>query len=425
MSKQLQMNLEHENHAIDKNNLDGVNIDGMQSESVAKKVLSDLFLWANNVENLSLKKTIKLKTFLKQKKLVDFLAKDIYNLKGTLNIGLNKFNLFNEDTEVLNTLKYEMKKKNIKYISFYDEEYPNLLREIFDPPMILYYKGNIELLKKEVPKIAIVGSRKNTEYGSRCTMKFSRELSSLNITVVSGLAMGIDAISHMGAYKNKGKTIAVLGSGIDNPTPSVNKKLAEEILQNNGLIISEHNFNTVVRPYFFSMRNRIISGISSGTLVIEAGQKSGALITAKSANEQGRNVYAVPGSIFSTNTRGCHYLINQGAKLVVSTQEILTDLKYTGFFECCIKNDDNIDDDIDQKNKKNICFLEQNKVFDKKTLAKVEKMLYIIAQREFCEIEQLIEQTNLKIYEINYIMNKLKMYDIIIELKNKKFTLKI
>ena len=202
--------------------------------------------------------------------------------------------------------------------------YPALLKEIADPPVVLYAKGQLSSL--EQPKLAIVGSRNPSITGSDNAKQFSKELSRHKITIVSGLALGIDAQAHIGCLEAGGQTIAVLGTGIDCIYPRRHLKLAEQITQN-GLLLSEFPLNSPPIAGHFPRRNRIISGLSLCTLVIEAAIKSGSLITARMALEQNRDVLAIPGSIHNPLARGCHYLLQQGAKLVTSAKDVLDELR--------------------------------------------------------------------------------------------------
>jgi len=210
-------------------------------------------------------------------------------------------------------------KKDIYQLKETDEDYPKLLKEITNPPKKLYVKGT--LLKDELC-LAIVGTRKPTSYGIEVCKYFTKELVNYGFTIVSGLALGIDSISHQIALENNSRTIAVLGSGLNKITPSTNNNLALKIIDN-GAVISEYEPDQDATPYNFPQRNRIIAGLAIGTLVIEAGEKSGALITARLATENNREVFAVPGSIFSIYSKGTNKLISQGAKLVSSPLDIL------------------------------------------------------------------------------------------------------
>ncbi|MBD3330166.1 DNA-protecting protein DprA [Candidatus Peregrinibacteria bacterium] len=206
-------------------------------------------------------------------------------------------------------------------IEISSELYPNLLKNIYDPPHRLFYRGNLDLLNKSA--ISIVGTRSYSEYGKSVCKKIIEELSILDIVIVSGLAIGIDAIAHSEALKNGLPTIAVLGSGINNIYPVANAGLAEKI-SNRGLIISEYPGSTEAQKYHFPKRNRIVSGLSIATLVIEAPLKSGALITARMALEQGREVFVVPGDIEKKNSEGILDLLQKGgAYPIKSGREII------------------------------------------------------------------------------------------------------
>jgi DNA processing protein len=204
-----------------------------------------------------------------------------------------------------------------------DSAYPPALLNIPDPPLMLYAKGRISLLSK--PGIAIVGSRNATAQGVTNAEKFSEALSAAGLTIVSGMALGIDTAAHQGGLKHAGSTVAVVGTGLDIVYPARNRALAHEIAEH-GCIISEYSLATPAIAANFPRRNRIISGLAQGVLVVEAAAQSGSLITARTAAEQGRDVFAIPGSIHSPLSKGCHQLIRQGAKLVESAQDILEEL---------------------------------------------------------------------------------------------------
>jgi DNA processing protein len=204
-----------------------------------------------------------------------------------------------------------------------DPDYPVLLREITDPPMMLYVIGQREALSN--PQLAIVGSRNPSPMGRENAQAFARSLAAAGLTVTSGLALGVDGAAHRGALAAGGTTIAVTGTGLDRVYPARHRELAHEIVAH-GALVSEFALGTPPLPENFPIRNRLISGLSLGTLVVEAALASGSLITARLATEQGREVFAIPGSIHAPQARGCHALIRQGAKLVETAQDILEEL---------------------------------------------------------------------------------------------------
>ena len=222
----------------------------------------------------------------------------------------------------------KLAKEDVKIITIKDKNYPRLLKEIHNPPALLYFKGKFPI--KDELTLGVVGTRKITSYGRQITPELVGELVRQQITIVSGLALGIDSLAHQSTLDNNGRTIAVLGSGLDkfNIYPYTNRQLAQKI-QERGAIISEYPLGTPPLKQNFPARNRIISGLSKGVLVIEAPTKSGALITAQFALEQNREVFAVPGNISQSNSAGPNNLIKMGAKLVNSGQDILDELNLT------------------------------------------------------------------------------------------------
>lgn len=214
--------------------------------------------------------------------------------------------------------------KKVSSIKFLGENFPNLLKEIPNPPKEIFVSGNLPSDKNM--KIAIVGTRKATQIGKSIARQIASELSRLNIAIISGLAMGIDSAAHQGVIDSKGKTVAVLANGLDKIYPAQNENLAKEILKLGGALISEYPARTPSLPYRFLERNRIISGLSIATIVIEAPDRSGSLATARYALEQGREVLVIPGPANHPNYAGSHKLIRDGARLITSTQDILEDL---------------------------------------------------------------------------------------------------
>ena len=205
-----------------------------------------------------------------------------------------------------------------------DAGYPERLREIYDPPAVLWIRGSVELLSR--PGIAVVGTRQPSPYGAGMAELLSRELAQRRLVILSGMARGVDTAAHKGALEAGGKTVAVWGTGIDVIYPKENKKLAEQIVATGGTIVSEYPMGTFPAPQNFPIRNRILSGMSDGVLVIEAAEYSGTRITARCAMEQNRDVYAVPGNVTNKNAWGPNTLIKQGAKLTATWEDIWEDL---------------------------------------------------------------------------------------------------
>ncbi len=206
-----------------------------------------------------------------------------------------------------------------------DDEYPPLLRQIYDPPVVLYIKGG--LLSKDKNAVAMVGSRMTTHYGVEVARKLAYQLAYLGVTVVSGGARGIDSAAHQGALSAKGRTVAVLGTGINLVFPPENAELYERIASS-GAVLTQFPFNRPGDKQTFPIRNRLVAGMTLGTVVVEANLTSGALITANFANEYGRQVFAVPGRIDSPRSKGCHELIKKGAKLCEGAEDILSEFEY-------------------------------------------------------------------------------------------------
>ena len=209
-------------------------------------------------------------------------------------------------------------------VAWGEENYPEMFAQIPAPPLMLYVNGDIEAL--HLPSLAIIGSRNPTKGGVRNAHDFAKHLASHGFSIVSGLAQGIDAAAHQGALDADGKTVAFVGNGIDRVYPAGNRKLAHSIVES-GALVSEYPLGAPPERWHFPERNRLISGLSLGTLVVEAARRSGSLITARLAAEQGREVFALPGSIHNPLARGCHELIRQGAKLVETAADILAELR--------------------------------------------------------------------------------------------------
>lgn len=221
----------------------------------------------------------------------------------------------------------------ISAITIFDKNYPDNLKEIYNPPAVLFYRGNLDCLRRDC--LAVVGARKNTAYGQSATDKIVRPLAQAGLTIISGLALGIDALAHKAALEAGGLTAAVLGSDLDwkNIGPKTNFQLAEKILSNNGCLLSEFPVGTAPNKSTFPQRNRLISGLAKGILIIEAGESSGSLITATCGLEQNREIFAVPGGIFSGASQGTNNLIKKGATAVTEAGDILAQLCWQTAFD--------------------------------------------------------------------------------------------
>ncbi len=231
-----------------------------------------------------------------------------------------------EEKEILEAID-----KNIKVITYWDDSYPKLLKNIVDPPLILFVKGSLN----NNQNISVVGSRKASNYGRKYAYNFSKIIAKKNINVVSGMAAGIDAQAHKAAIENSANAgLAVLGCGLNHIYPKFNTTLYQELLSRNGALVSEFGLYEKPRDYYFPRRNRIISGLSEATIVIEAGIRSGSLISARFANEQGRDVLALPGPIDGTGSTGTNKLISDGAKIICSEQDLIEYLEQNEIGDC-------------------------------------------------------------------------------------------
>jgi DNA processing protein len=249
-------------------------------------------------------------------------------LEPLLNIPKSTIQIFLNDLhsiEIQSMLK-QYKEQNIHLITIFDQSYPTLLKQIFDPPWVLYAMGDLSIVH-ERKQVSVVGTRMPTMYGYQVMDSLIPPLIEDNWSIVSGMAEGIDTRAHQIAIDKGGRTIAVLGSGFNFIYPKSNRKLVE-IIKSEHLLLSEYPPHTKPQRWYFPMRNRIISGLTKGTIVVEAKDKSGSLITADQALHQGRDVFAVPGSIHSTSSVGTNKLIQQGAKLVLSHMDILEELEF-------------------------------------------------------------------------------------------------
>ena len=297
-----------------------------------------------------------------------------------------------------------MEKHGVRAVSYEDQDYPENLNQIPDAPVLLYVKGDLK--KENNLAVAIVGSRKASFYGLSIAEKFARELSEFGITIVSGMARGIDTKAHEGALRAKGPTIAVLGNGLSEIYPPENQKLFEDIAKN-GAIISEFPMTTPPAAYNFPRRNRVISGLSLGVVIVEASNKSGALITSRFALEQGREVFAVPGKVDSPNSQGVHKLIKEGAKLTNSVSDILEELAPQ--LKHRIKEEKPISDTKFEE-----------KVLTR-NLSNEEKTIYGRISDQAMHIDEIVDQSGCSASQAMAVLLKLELKHLIRQLPGKLF----
>ncbi len=292
----------------------------------------------------------------------------------------------------------EAEKLGIKFLTYNDTQYPQQLRNIYSPPPVLYCLGNTELIGTE-EILSIVGTRNPTDYGRNICSEIVREISKFQITTVSGLARGIDTIVHEETMKNGSRTVAVLGCGVNIIYPASNRKLFNEI-KDNGLIISEFPLNTKPEPGNFPKRNRIISGLAKGVVVVEASKKSGSLITAEFALNQGKDLFAIPGNVYSYKSKGTNYLIKNGAYLTECANDVVEVLfPYKVNEESC----ENIQTEAP--------------VFDSPQL----EDLYKIIREKPVNIDELVIKTGLSIPDITVLLSNLQLLGHITEQTGKVY----
>lgn len=292
----------------------------------------------------------------------------------------------------------ELERKSIRFIPHFAEEFPKKLLEISSPPYALYMKGRLP--EEDKKAIAIVGARKCTPYGEKYALEFGEKLAACGIGIISGLARGIDGIGQRGALMGKGKTFSVLGCGPDICYPKENRGLYDDILEQGGGILSEFLPGTAPVPHNFPRRNRIISGLSDVVLIMEAREKSGSLITADMALEQGKDIYALPGPVSSSLSQGCNRLIRQGAGVLISPEILLEDLGISGFTNTVKIN----------KNKK--------------VLETPENMVYSRLGLYPINVSQLIEETGLSANEVIELLVSLELKGYIREV-SKNYYIKL
>ncbi|MBI5747994.1 MAG: DNA-protecting protein DprA [Nitrospinae bacterium] len=322
--------------------------------------------------------------------------KELMEVDGIREKTANSIKSFRMDEEIKDELN-RIEKSGVGILTIDESEYPSSLKTIYDPPHVIYIKGKI--MENDTIAVAIVGSRSPTTYGKLATEKISMELSVRGVTIISGMARGIDSIAHKSAIAGGGRTIAVLGCGLNVIYPPENFKLMDEIISH-GAVISEFPMSARPDKMNFPQRNRIISGLSLGTLIVEAAEKSGSLITARHAIEQGREVFAIPGSINSPKSRGTNRLIKSGAKLVEGAEDII----------------DEFPSDV-----RSFLKLPEKEIKEDYNLVGDEKHIFSLIDTESRHIDTIVEHSNLPVSVVSGILVKLELKGLVRQLSGKMF----
>jgi DNA processing protein len=370
----------------------------------------------DNIDEISKKILYLISNFnVKQSEIIEIYKKNDCNIARTLNSETFKnksasLQLGNDKILDFDNLVAYISKNNIDVLNISGKFYPKLLKEIFYPPPVLFYKGN-QILKSDY-LLAIVGTRKCSAYGKDVARYISRQLSKIGITIVSGMASGIDYWAQKAALEEKGGSIGILGCGIDIIYPPENKDLYNQLIDT-GSLLSEFFPGTPPIKSNFPARNRIISGMSMGVVVIEAGIRSGALITGEFALNQNREVFAIPGSIFNSETQGCHKLIKNGAKLVENIDDILEEISqyYKNDVPCDFQNE-SAADNFRQKEKMDILV---------KKLNEKQKIVFDCLGCLPKSIEKIVFETKFKINDLLQIISELEIKELIKEKKYNAF----
>ena len=371
----------------------------------------------DNIDEISKKILYLIADFnVKQSEIIEIYKKNDFNMSRTLNSETFKnksapLQLGNDKILDFDNLIAYIMKNNINVLNISGKFYPELLREIFYPPPVLFYKGN-QILKSDY-LLAIVGTRKCSAYGKDAARYISRQLSKIGVTIVSGMASGIDYWAQKTALEEKGSSIGVLGCGIDIVYPPENKDLYSQLMDS-GSLLTEFFPGTPPLKSNFPARNRIISGMSMGVVVIEAGTKSGALITGEFALNQNREVFAIPGSIFNSESQGCHKLIKNGAKLVENIDDILEEISqyYKNDISCDFQNESPADN-FRQKEKIDILV---------KTLNEKQKIVFDCLGCLPKSIEKIVFETKFNVKDVLQIISELELKELIKEKKYNAFT---
>lgn len=303
----------------------------------------------------------------------------------------------NRNEQFVSKIFNNLNNNNILALTIFDSDYPSKLKNIYDPPYVIYIKGN--KVDFDIPLIAIVGARKATPYGKWAAHHFAKELTKWGIGIISGLALGIDACGHKGALEGNGYTMGVLGCGLNQYYPASNRALMDEIIKK-GCVISEYCLGMPPLKYHFPARNRIVSGLSDGVIVIEASEKSGALITVDFALDHGKDVYALPGNINNIQSKGTNKLIRDGARILLEVDDVIETLKYK-YAISKIEDEHSIKED----------------------LSDLEIKIYNIIKAKPINIDLIIKESKIKASELNPILTILEIKGYISQMPGKIFTI--
>jgi len=341
-------------------------------------------------------------------------ASDLLNIEGFSSTIIEKFIKERNSIPDLNKLEDIVLSKDIKIITLHDENYPYYLKQIYDPPLVLYVKGSLESFNQE-KCLAVVGSRKASHYIKEVLKKIISGLKEQNITIASGMAIGVDTCAHQAALDNDINTVAVIGSGFDFIYPAQNKTLYRKIIEAGGAVISEYFPDQQAQLWTFPRRNRIISGLSQGTLVGEAGLKSGALITAKLCLDQNRELMCIPGMVTNPNTEGTYKLIKEGAAVVTETEDIFNQLGWEAvkvapnlFFPSSSVNSFTI-------NQKNSLNESNNNNYN------IESKIYDIIDFEPKSFDEILQESGVNIDELMMILTTFELTGAIKQLPGQQF----
>lgn len=358
----------------------------------------DTLIWLNSIQGVSVKVVEKLENYYTQLENIWYSSHDEINKIKTISEKIRNEITNKKNKTYFDNVMENIIKNDVKVLTILDEEFPEKLKYIYNSPKVLYVRG--DMLKKQEKLIGIVGARKATSYGKHITNKLTNELLDLGINPVSGMAKGVDTEVHLASIKRNQRNIAVLGCGVDVVYPKSNKYIYEKIIEN-GSVISEFPLGTPPLKYNFPQRNRIISGLSSGVLVIEANERSGSLITATHAAEQGKDVFAVPGNINNIYSRGTNLLIKDGAKIVLGVEDIIEEIREFS----------------DLKGKRNKVEIDYSK------LSEEEVKIISFIEEEPIHTDLICVKTNMSISNVNSILTILEMKGIVKKLPNQLFTI--